>query len=201
MSIASPREEPTEDVRSKLELSRLRTFMPDQTIRNLEDAESFFLSMGCSHFHMDREFPEQYAQYLSLRIPEETELKWRRKKFEATKGEMFGNHVRHELWWRYSDLSELARGLCARANDTAVLKELVDITERIAALLPDSTRLLVAETIVGRGSPPDYGGLITFAWSSGAPAEARSLAGLAYSLSQGSSAPEGGPPIEERRAG
>jgi len=42
--------------------------MPDSTqiIRNLEDAESFFLSMGCSHFHMDREFPEQSAQYRSL---------------------------------------------------------------------------------------------------------------------------------------
>jgi len=113
---------------------------------------------------------------------------------------MLGGHERHELWWKHSHLSELARGLRARANDMAVLQELVNITQRIAALLPDSTRILVAETIVGRGPPPDYGGLIAFAWSSGAPAEARSLTELAYSLSQGSSAPEGGPPIEERRA-
>jgi hypothetical protein len=73
--------------------------MPDSTqnIRNLEDAESFFLSMGCSYFHMEREFPEQYAQYRSLSIPDETETKWRRKKFYATKEEMLGDHERHEL--------------------------------------------------------------------------------------------------------
>src|SRR5262249_53107294 len=107
-----------------------------------------------------------------------------------------GDHDRGELWWKHSDLAELACAL----NDNAVLKELVNVTERIAALLPDSTQILVAETIVGRAPGPDYDGLISFAWSSGAPAEARSLAELAHSLSQGSSAPEGGPPIEERRA-
>jgi hypothetical protein len=35
--------------------------MFDKPIQNIQQAKEYFLAMGCSHFHMGREYPERYT--------------------------------------------------------------------------------------------------------------------------------------------
>ena len=46
-------------------------------IQTIEDAKRYFQSMGCSHFHMSREYPERYTEYEALEITKAQETEWR----------------------------------------------------------------------------------------------------------------------------
>ena len=45
----------------------------------LQEAKVFFISYGCSHFHMDREEPLKSRDYADLGIPHQLEDEWRRQ--------------------------------------------------------------------------------------------------------------------------
>lgn len=51
----------------------------NQTIEHIDEAKTFYWRMGCSHFHMAREYPERYAEYKALAIRSETEAAWRQE--------------------------------------------------------------------------------------------------------------------------
>ena len=54
----------------------------DKEIKNLEQAKRYFVSMGCSHFHLDREDVGRAREYRSLKISSATESFWRQEEFD-----------------------------------------------------------------------------------------------------------------------
>lgn len=51
----------------------------NKPIVTLEQARCFFKGMGCSGFHMSREYPDRYNEYRQLNIGRETENLWRQE--------------------------------------------------------------------------------------------------------------------------
>ena len=45
----------------------------NKPLTTLEDAKRYYQAMGCSHFHMAREYPEPYQEYRTLKIAESVE--------------------------------------------------------------------------------------------------------------------------------
>ena len=56
--------------------------MFDKPIKTVEQAKEYFGAMGCSHFHMGREFPQRYDEYRKLNIPKQTETEWQKEQFD-----------------------------------------------------------------------------------------------------------------------
>ena len=54
----------------------------NEPINNIEQARKYFIAMGCSHFHMTREYPQRAKEYIELDIDPEIESKWRKEEFE-----------------------------------------------------------------------------------------------------------------------
>ena len=54
----------------------------DEPIENIDQAERYFKSMGCSHFHMIRENPQRTKEYKQLDIDPWIESEWIKEEFE-----------------------------------------------------------------------------------------------------------------------
>ena len=169
----------------------------DAPITTREQARAWFQAMGCSHFHMMREDPDRYAQYEALAISKDTERRWQRAAFEDGLAALVsGAVVLDELWAAHASLEELLGAL----RERELLARFVDATDSLVTVAPDETRILIAETIVGRGPDEEPGGPLGLANQLGDPATARRLAALAKAFCDGSRAPEGGEELPARRA-
>lgn len=170
-----------------------------EPVRDLQSAEAYFRAMGCSHFFMSREYPDRYDEYRRLGVSKATETAWTRAVCDETLDGIlgWGSAEREKLWWQHSYAAELA----AELRDLAVVRKLREATEHMIPLVPPSTRILVAETLVGRGGTGrDPDGPILLARKLGDLPLARALAGLVPRFCDAPTAPTGGPPIAERRA-
>ena len=126
-------------------------------ICSLKDAKAFFLSMGCSSFHMSREYPDRHAEYKHLRIPESKEQEWRRENFMRLAEELCNNETENsELWSLHSHMADL----CKELETDETIQAIHLATERIFDRLPTLGKLLVAETIIGRATVECKLGLI-----------------------------------------
>jgi hypothetical protein len=151
--------------------------MFDKSINTIEEAKDFFLSMGCSSFHMSREYPERYDEYKKMKITEAWENEWRQESFEIHVKKLFEvNEVSDfsTLWAIHSSMTELFRQL--KTTDT--LKKMLVATQYIREKVPLKDMVIVAETINGRISPTYRDGLIYLSYELQCPSLAKEFAEL-----------------------
>jgi hypothetical protein len=156
-----------------------------------------FREMGCSHFHMSREYPRRYEEYRALRISADTEAAWRQAAFDSQLDElMHGDGPASDLWARHARLADLAGAI--RQRDC--LRRFFVATQQMVSLIPSASRILVAETLVGRHrNGHDVDSMIRLAHALGDVELARDIANLVPLFCDASDAPIGGPSIRERK--
>jgi len=137
--------------------------MFDELIHTIEQAKEFFKGMGCSHFHMDREFPERYQEYRLLNISEQTETEWREEQFDEYYLSIMEGIDKDLLWSIYSSMYDLFEVI--KTNTT--LMKMLEATKYIRNKVPLKDRVIVAETINGRGMRQFRQGLIYSAYDLG----------------------------------
>ena len=153
--------------------------IPEIPIKTIEQARNYFIYMGCSRFHMGREYPHRYAEYEQLNISAQTENEWRKDEFYTVCSRIMQNPGRDPMWKLHSDLYNLFDYL--RTEDE--LKKLLEITRFIQDKVPAKDRLIIAETINGRARREDRSGLIYAAYDSGNIAAAKEFAELSQAFS------------------
>ncbi len=153
----------------------------NRPIDSIERAKAFFRAMGCSHFHMGREYPQRYEEYQSLSIPKRLEREWT---YEALYGHI--DALRSSatepgrLWWRHSRAADLVQQLSVED----ALELIHEVTEEIVDRLPVRTKVVVAETINGRGMIEyRHTGLVFLAHRLGRPDLAKRFSEISLALS------------------
>lgn len=151
----------------------------DLPITTIAEAKRFFQAMGCSSFHMAREYPEHYDQYRALGISKDTEAEWTVEVITAAIEQLKGGGTDPtELWVIHSRLADLIAG--RRFN--SFLADVLEASNAIENLLPQKDRLLVAETIVGRQAIRYRSGLIFQSYDSTHTELAKAFSDLARRL-------------------
>ena len=157
----------------------MNTPIPDIPIKTIEQAKAFFMYMECSLFHMGREYPQRYAEYQHLNIPEQTENEWRRDKFYETYAKIMENPKSDSTWRLHNHMYDLFVSL--RTKDE--LMKMLEVTKYIRDQVPADDRVIIAETINGRARREDRSGLIYVAYDSGDIAAAKEFAELSLAYS------------------
>lgn len=168
-----------------LKVSRSRTF--DEPITTIGQAKEYFLAMGCSHFHMDREYAQRYEEYCRLNITKQTETEWRQERFddyyircvEYPCDDPLFDLSTEPLWWLHSSMCDLFEAL---KTDTALMK-MLEVTQQIRDKVPLEDRVIVAETINGRTDRTVRRGLIYLAYDLGNIPAAKAFVELALHFS------------------
>ncbi len=108
------------------------------------EAEKFFKSLGCSHFHMSREYPDKYKEYFTDTA---LENKWINEEIERLFALLNDQKTPNEqLWLYHSHLLELIE----YTKDFIYLNEFYNITLFIKDKVSKSDKVLIAETLIGR---------------------------------------------------
>ncbi len=150
-------------------------------LRTIEQARDFFREMGCSHFHMAREYPERYQEYQHLQISEQLETEWRKERFQEYFADITGlTNTPSTLWQIYSSMYDLYENLKTEEE----LSQLLEVTYRIQDKVPPDQRVIVAETINGRTSQPGRSGLIYLSYDMGNVTTAREFLELSLRFSE-----------------
>ncbi len=153
----------------------------DTPIVTIEQAKDFFRQMGCSHFHMAREFPERYKEYQRLKIQAQLETEWRKEKFDEYHGEILGDTgISSPIWMIHSSMYDLYESL--RTDEELV--RLLEVTRHIREKVPPHERIMVAETINGRMAHQVRRGLIYISYDMGKVYVAREFAELSLRFSE-----------------
>ena len=134
--------------------------MFEESIRTIEQAKEFFKTMGCSHFHMDREFPERHQEYKLLNISKQIEVEWKEEKFDKYYLDIMESNDNSSLWNSHSRMYDLFESL---KTNTALIK-MLEATKHMHDKVPLKDRVIVAETINGRGMREFRRGLIYSAY-------------------------------------
>lgn len=130
----------------------------ESPLRTKDDAKSYFQAMGCSHFHMSREFPERYSEYKALNISGDTEIEWKEESLKEA-AESVEDVAAKDIWWVHSRMEDLAKGL----STIEALEIVFQFTQRIEEKLTPTGKMLVSETICGRQDIKFEPGLIFLA--------------------------------------
>lgn len=155
----------------------------DLPLKTPEDAKRYFQEMGCSHFHMCREWPARYDEYRRLGISKETELEWTVEECRAVIARLKSGELKpEELWTQHFHLATLVEG----HKLWNLLEEVFEATLAIEVRLPSKGRVLVLETITGRSDIQFRDGLIFRSHDSGRAAQAAGFAEVAHRLAAGS---------------
>jgi len=148
-------------------------------IETIEQARAYFMEMECSPFHMGREYPERYAEYMQLNIPQQTETQWRKERFQEIYTELTETADNDSLRRSHDRLYDLYKML---KSDEELMK-MLDATKHIRNRVPENDRVMIAETINGRETRQARGGLIYIAYDSGNVSAAREFAELSLYFS------------------
>ena len=109
---------------------------------------------------MSRDYPDRYREYKQLAISRETERVWTFDALKKLSTELRDTATKKgDLWRLHSRMEDLARSL--KTEDA--LQQIYEATECILDRLPGRSKLLVAETIHGRGAIEFRRGLIFLA--------------------------------------
>ncbi len=146
-------------------------------LRTLEDAEAYFKAMGCSRFHMAREYPDRYAEYQRIVVDKTLERRWEAEEFEIKLANL-SQPTGEAGWDKFLDVADLP----AVKNDGEGLQRLLDAASPLRETLDDLGRLIVAERILGDGPVGARGGLVHAALGERGLALANSYVSLAESL-------------------
>lgn len=134
--------------------------MFDEPINSIYQAKEYFKSMGCSHFHMSREFPQRYAEYKKLNIPGQKEKEWEIEQLNEYYNCVVENNTSVSLWIIHSKMADLTETL--KTDDTLI--RMLEVTKLIRDRIPVKDRVIVAETINGRSYSKSRSGLIYLAY-------------------------------------
>jgi len=125
----------------------------DTEIKTLEQARRYFISMGCSHFHLDRENFERAKEYRSLKISSETESLWRKEEFE--------NNLEKVETISPNDYGWFLRSLDSMIEPNEFyLAKLFELVTKIQDSIPLDQIEYVLSTIIGNNGTKSKGGLI-----------------------------------------
>lgn len=134
--------------------------MFDEPITTIQQAKEFFRAMGCSHFHMDREYPNRAREYSRLRVSKQIEKQWTQEQFDEYCARIMENTDVNSLRMLHSSMERL---LLSLKSQTALLK-MLEVTQFIRERVPLEDRIIVAETINGRTVRSARQGLIYLAY-------------------------------------
>jgi hypothetical protein len=151
----------------------------ERPIKDLEAAKCYFQAMGCSHFHMFREYPDRYNEYKVLNISSEMEFEWRQDSLEALAAS-FRDKPPKDFWWIHSRMDELVRSLKTPEAVSVIYECTVGMKDK----LPPTGKLLVAETINGRQEIKYKPGLIFLSYKLGEVVIAKDFATMALEFAQ-----------------
>jgi hypothetical protein len=134
--------------------------MFDETIKTIQQAKEFFIAMGCSGFHMSREYPKRYDEYKQLHISTQAETEWRKEEFDRYYASIMDNTNPGSLWMYHSSMESL---LYALKSELALMR-MLEVTQFMRDKVPLNDRVIVAETINGRTVRKARMGLIYLAY-------------------------------------
>lgn len=121
----------------------------------LDDAERFYKRMGCSHFHMSREFPEQYEKYKKLNLSIQIEEEWRQNVISEYFSKLLCEES-EQIWSIHSSLIDLL------ANSKTKLSINAEKLMNLMLTLKSSSKkssILILENMVGRTTSYKDGGI------------------------------------------
>lgn len=116
--------------------------------------------MGCSHFHMARENVILYNEYQKSGISKIQEDIWRDEEMNLAIKEVMENPYEIENWYKHSRIVEIA---CSLKTKEAIQKALIT-TECLSVHANTKSSIIIAETIIGRGTQQSRSGLIYLAY-------------------------------------
>lgn len=135
----------------------------------LSNARQFFEQMWCSHFHMSRDYPSKYEQYLALGISKEQECNWRRERIDAMAKEL--SDATSAEWQSFTQFDSV----CEYQGDIQSLQLLNRIAGVVRDKLPPKGGLIVAELLIGISAYHYNCGAVYFAVALDQKAIARQL--------------------------
>lgn len=125
----------------------------NEPINDIEQAKKYFIAMGCSHFHMTREYPQRAKEYIALDIDPEIESEWRKEEFEKKLG-------------NFQTIKPSEYGAYLRNLDSMIerkefyLERLFELVIKIQEKLPNEQIGFILSTIIGNNGTKSKGGLI-----------------------------------------
>lgn len=125
----------------------------NEPIKNIEQAKRYFISMGCSHFHLSRENIQRADEYRALKISSKLESEWIKEEFEY-RIENFNSLDPKEFGWSISSLAHMIE------REEFYLEKLFELINKIQMLLPPDQIGNVLSTIIGTNGTKSRGGLI-----------------------------------------
>lgn len=125
----------------------------NEPIDDLEQARKYFIAMGCSHFHMTREYPQRAKEYRALDIDPEIESEWIKEEFE-NKLEDFPTVQPSQYGSYLSSLNSMIE------RKEFYLERLFVLVTKIQKKLPLEQIGYVLSTIIGNNGTKSKGGLI-----------------------------------------
>jgi len=125
----------------------------NEPINDLEEARKYFIAMGCSHFHMTREYPQRYKEYRALDIDPSIESEWIKEEFE-NKLDDFPNIQPSEYGPYLRSLDSMIE------RKEFYLERLFELVIEIQEKLPLEQIGYVLSTIIGNNGTITKGGLI-----------------------------------------
>ncbi len=134
--------------------------MFNKPLRTVQQAKEYFRFMGCSHFHMVREYPQRYEEYMQLNISTQIEIEWRKEQLNEYYMNVIKDEEDKELWIIHSNMADLVESIKV-AN---TLKRMLDVTHHIKNRVPYKDRVIISETINGRKDRRYRSGLIYLAY-------------------------------------
>ena len=124
-----------------------------EEIRNIEQARRYFISMGCSHFHLCRENFQRRDEYYALKISTDLESEWRKEEFEK-RVENFHTNEQKDLGWKFSSLASIIE------RKEFYLEKLLELSSQILVHLQSDQIWNILSTIIGNNGSKSRGGLI-----------------------------------------
>ncbi len=125
----------------------------NEPIKNFEQAKRYFISMGCSLFHMMREYPQRFDEYKALDIDPSIESEWIKEEFE--------NKIENINAIPTNEYGHFLRSLDSMIERKEFyLEKLFDLVLKIQDRLPIDQIENVLSTIIGNNGTKSKGGLI-----------------------------------------
>jgi hypothetical protein len=125
----------------------------NKPILNIEQAKRYFISMGCSHFHLSREDYQRADEYYALKISSYLESQWRKEAFEGILSKISSADPENcgRVYFSLKNMIE--------QNDF-YLEKMAELTDKIIDFLPTDQMQYVLSAIIGNNGSKARGGLI-----------------------------------------
>ena len=151
----------------------------------INEAKEFFISMGCSGFHMAREYPDKYTQYNALKISTSLEQEWTAESFSEIYDKVLNGQYSESLWSWHSTCEKYMHIL----KSADYYYKMLSLTQFAASKEAAGNRVVIAETINGRRDRKFRDGLIYGSYDCGMPEAAKAFAQTALWLADNDSCP------------